>query len=53
MREIACADDAAPLMGCFAMLADCDRGEAWDGERLVCRLTRPRSSEDAFIVKQA
>lgn len=45
VREVACADDGALLMDCFAMLADCHQAEAWDGERLVCRLTRPKSSE--------
>lgn len=43
VREIACADDGALLMDCFALLADWH--EAWDGERLVCRVTRPKSSE--------
>lgn len=43
VREIACADDGALLMDCFALLADWH--DAWDGERLVCRVTRPKSSE--------
>ena len=45
VREVACADDGALLLDCFAMLADHQTVEAWDGERLVCRLTRPKSSE--------
>jgi hypothetical protein len=52
VREIACADDGALLMDCFALLADWHEVEAWDGERLVCRLTRPRRSDDAFIERQ-
>ena len=37
---VACADDSAVLIHCHAMLARCERAEAWDGERLVCRMTR-------------
>jgi hypothetical protein len=37
---IACADDSAVLMHCYALLKHCERAEAWDGDRLVCRMTR-------------
>lgn len=53
VREVACADDGALLMDCFAMLAAWHQAEAWDGERLVCRLTRPRRSDDPFTARQA
>lgn len=51
VREIACADDGALLMDCFALLADWHHAEAWDGKRLVCRVTRPRRSDNSTIVK--
>ena len=44
-REIECADDGAILLHCFSLLADWHDAEAWDGDRLVCRLTRPKGSE--------
>lgn len=37
---VACTDDSAVLMHCYAMLTHGERAEAWDGERLVCRMTR-------------
>jgi hypothetical protein len=38
VREILCADDSDALMQCYAMLADYQSTEAWDGDRLVCRM---------------
>lgn len=47
VREIACADDGALLLDCLALLADHQAVTAWDGERLVCQVTRPKSFEAA------
>lgn len=38
--EIICADDGAALTECFELLTRCTSVEAWDGDRLVCRMTR-------------
>lgn len=38
VREILCADDDDALVQCYAMLADYQCTEAWDGDRLVCRM---------------
>lgn len=39
-REIKCLDDAEALIECHKMLASCQSAEAWDGNRLVCRMSR-------------
>lgn len=40
VREIKCMDDAAALIECHKMLEYCQTAEAWDGERLMCRMSR-------------
>lgn len=45
VRQIRCADDGAALMQCYAMLANYQCTEAWDGDRLVCRMTRAGTSQ--------
>jgi len=39
--EIEATDDGEALMSCWALLADWREVEAWDGDRLVCRIARP------------
>lgn len=42
VREIKCIDDAEALIECHKMLSSCQTAEAWEGERLVCRVSRTR-----------
>lgn len=39
-RKVTFADDHATVIGCHALLAEHQGAEAWDGDRLVCRMAR-------------
>jgi hypothetical protein len=39
-REVSCADDGEVMRRCCRMLAAHPSVEAWDGGRLVCRMSR-------------
>jgi len=45
MRVVACADDHEALVRCHAMLAQHHSVEAWDGDRLVCRMIRAGTAD--------
>ena len=40
-REITCTDDGDALTRCCCILGDYAAVEAWEGDRLVCRMWRP------------
>lgn len=43
-HEIECSDDGMALVTSHALLADFRAAETWEGERLVCRVTRAGGS---------
>lgn len=44
VQSIECLDDAAVLGECLRLLAGGQSAEAWEGDRLVCQVTRARTS---------
>jgi hypothetical protein len=44
--DMMCVNDGDAMMQCHRLLADWLRVEAWDGDRLLIRMSRPHSDQN-------
>lgn len=49
IRDMMCNNDGDAMMQCHRLLADCARVEAWDGDRLLIRVSRPHSDKSPHL----
>jgi hypothetical protein len=47
--DMMCVNDGDAMMQCHRLLADCTSVEAWDGDRLLIRMSRPHSNQSPHL----